>query len=769
MGALREFFGKYIYFTIFAVYLFSIYAARALHTSALPLGFALAALAGLLFVFAMVASGLVKNSRTRIIAYFVLVALSGLMYAGYSQRMLGSSVLDAFTGKDVDVVGKVSGFPRLSENGMSLFLDIYKIQSAELALEDKRPLGRVFVFIRGGRELPISYLYKLEAGGQLSVAREPRNRGDFSMQEYLLPFGVRHEMVMPAATFVDSAVPGGKASVMLLKLKRKLVESAEAMLKPPGRDIFLGLLIGDSAIYFPQELKDTFRIAGLTHLLVVSGSQVSLLFLLVSLLFLRVEQPLSLWGRALNIFKYSAIFGVILTYAVITGYEPSIRRAFVVIILVLLAHYLYYEVDSLNVLGQAGLILLAMHPLEAYSVSFQLTFSATIGLILAFKAFYPHVAGMHWLPRWALGILIGTGGAQFMVFPLLLRYFNQFTPMGLVSNLVAIPLASCTLILGVAFYALWWVPVLGGFIAWGVQNLCDGMLLWAKLMSGLPGASIYFVPISSLTALALIALVFMGFVMMGWGKTRMDRMLSLVFACAALLVVTSSARTYTTQLPCFRVLYTSSGAASAYIARDRSAVMFVSLPPSLDRQASLLTTSYWALVRNGARGVPVLAITGGEPVSGLWEELPFKPELVLPASGGELALKNAPCEIPRQLCGYATSDGALGMLGLWMQKNGSKTLVLIPALDELGARLDSVQLPAPQGERRILIVPGRDAAGAVSGIKGFLERSSISAVVMQGRGDVPEGLLMLADSVEFYSQAAKREMWFAANGVVKEY
>jgi ComEC/Rec2-related protein len=610
MQTLRLFFGRYVYFSIFALYLLSIYASRALPVE-LPTGLALGVMAAMLFIFALAVAGFVKNSRLRVGIYLALAALSGFLYAGYAQRMVSSSVLDAFNGQDVDIVGRVASFPRLSENGMSLFLDIYRIESPQLALEDKRPLGRAFVFIRGARDLPISFFYKLEASGVFDEAREPRNRGDFSMRDYLLPYGVRHELVIPAASFIEEATPTGKLSTVFFRVKQLLVNRAAAMLKPPGREIFLGLLIGDSAIYFPQELKDTFRIAGLTHLLVVSGSQVSLLFLLVSLLFLRVEHPLSFWGRSLNFLKYSAIFGVILSYAVLTGYEPSVRRAFVVIVLVLLAHYFYYEADGLNLLGQAGLILLAMHPLEAYSVSFQLTFSATLGLILAFKAFYPYVAGMRWLPRWALGILIGTGGAQVMVMPLLMRYFNQFTPLGLVSNLVAIPLASAVLLLGIAFYALWWVPAFGGFVAWLAQSSCDALYWWAKLVSSLPGSCIYLAPISSPVALGLIALVLVAFILFGWGESRIERLSALALACGALLVVSASARMYCSGLPAFRVLYASSGAVSAYVAPDRGAVMFASLPPSLDRQSSVMSTAYWALIRGGCRSVDTVVILGG--------------------------------------------------------------------------------------------------------------------------------------------------------------
>lgn len=769
MGAIRTFFSRYLYFTLFVAYLAAIYLSRLIPLWVLPAGVAMAAIVASLAAFVFLLFSLRDRPGLRMAGFFALVVVGGMAYAAYTDRLASSSVLVPFAGEDVEAEGLVDSFPRLTENGMSFFVRIQRIETASFALRDRRGLGRVYVFVREGRELPISYQYRVRLRGSLSAARESRNQGGFSMREYLRPFGVEHEVVVPSPEFVEKAEPAGQWSRLLYGLKRKMVERAESMLSSPGRELFLGLLIGDSAIYFPRELKDTFRVAGLTHLLVVSGSQVSLLFLLVGLVFLRAEAPLTRAGRALNVAKYAAILGVIFTYAVLTGYEPSIRRAFVVIVLVLIAHYLYYETEGLNLLGQAGIILLLIHPYEAHSISFQLTFSATLGLILALKVFFPLVRHYPRSARWLLGILFCTAGAQVMVFPLLIRYFNQFSPWGLVSNLVAIPLASLILLLGIAFYLLSGIPVIGAAVAWIVQVLVDAMHSWAQLFSRMPGSDLHFVPLSGPVLAALLGLILLAFVYFGWGHNRTERMASLLCISLVVLLLALAGRSYQNGLPHFRILYVSSGAAGALVDESRRATLFATLPPSKDRQVSMLANCYWLLVRGGARGVSTLVITGGTQEDGLWEELPFRPRLVMDLVSGVVHSKDGNPALPSALGCYTAPEGAPGILSVSLTGTGKAT-ILLPVSDRLPERL-SAGMPAREdmGGCRILVVPGSSARSSLGVLGGFLDTHRLDAVILQGRGAVPQSLLHFTGRTGIFTQSEKKELMVRSDGEVRAF
>ncbi len=763
MAGIWTLLSRHIYFALFLVFLASIHASRLVPGNGMTLWPVLLVLP-LLFGLFVLSFWLRTLSRGfRMALFLLLIAAGGFAYSTYVRQLASSSPLVIFEGEDVEAIGLVDTVPRLSENGISFFMRVTEMSTSKVVLRERRGLGRVYVYVRGGRDLPVSYQYRIRLRGQFQRAAESRNRGGFSMRAYLEPFGVTHEIVAPAETFIEQAEPEGAWARFLYHLRKELTDRASAALNSPQREVFLGLLIGDSVIYFPRELKETFRAAGLTHLLVVSGSQVSLLFLLVSLLFLRMESPLTPAGRIINILKYSAIFTVIMTYAVLTGFEPSIRRAFVISILVLIAHYLYYETEGLNLLGQAGIILLLIKPYEAFSVSFQLTFAATLGLILALKVFYPHFGRFHRRWRGILAVLAGTAGAQLMVFPLLIYYFNQFSPWGLLSNLVAIPLASLVVLLGVAFYLLGYIPILGAGVILCIRLLVSALHYWAGLFSWLPGADLHFVPLSGWTVVLLMTIIMLAFAAFGWGQSRTEKLSALLHLSLILLVLTICAVVYSRALPQYRVLYTSYGAASALVDRDRSATLFVCLPPTAERQASLLSNAYWLLVHEGASGISTLVILEGEPVEGLWSSAPFTPGVMLNSANGEvLAAGNA--AVSSRLDSVAGADGSLS---LWMVSLSRQARVFIPPVAQMQQRLASTSAPdGILGEIRIMVLPGYAARGKLSAVRSFLESNDLHTIVLQGRGEVPGSLQHYSSRVVLLTQQEMRGIAFSARGEV---
>jgi len=764
LDALRTFFGRYIYLSLFFLYLAGILLAPPLQLARFPPTLLLAGLVLLALAYVSVVRGNWPLPWLRVLALCWLIFAAGAVYAAFSERMLSSSLLEAFAGSDIELTGVVDSLPRFTEGGVSFFVNMHSIATPRVAVRERRTIGRAYVFVREGRGLPVSYGYGIRLRGAFQRARGARNRGEFSMRDYLRPFGVRYEVVAPSPLAVEFASPSSAWSRLLYRLKRSMVSRAEQLLRSPGREIFLGLLIGDSAIFFPRELKDTFRVAGLTHLLVVSGSQVSLLFVLVGLVFLRVESPLTRWGRCMNVTKYIAALGVIFTYAVLTGYEPSIRRAFVVIVLVLLAHYLYYEAEGLNLLGQAGLILLLMHPCEAHSVSFQLTFAATLGLILALKVLYPHVSQVPRAVRWVLGILLSTAGAQLMVFPLLLLYFNQVSLWGLLSNLVAIPIASLILLLGILFYFACGIPVANGAVAWIVQALVDALHAWAQFIGKLPGADYHFASCGGVAVACMLSLILLGFVSAGWGCTRAQRLVAALWAAMLIALLAASGYAYQRTLPQFRVFWVSSGAASALIDRGREATLLLVLPPSSERQQSLISRIYWVLVRGGARNVRCVAIMGGVPAEDLWSKAPFRPAIVLDLPRSTATVFGNALAVSASLGLHGTEEGVPGAIEL-MLKGGARTAVVYPLVNRLQERLPATVLPQPGiDEGRVLVIPGGSAREAIGCMRGFLERHPFDAVLFQGSGGIPEGLAYLSAKMRMHAQTEKSELTVFPDG-----
>lgn len=206
----------------------------------------------------------------------------------------------------------------------------------------------------------------------------------------------------------------------------------EARSTPPGA-LLAGFLIGDTS-QLPERDAEALRLAGLSHFVAVSGSNVAL-FLAAWWL---VGGPLSLGPRR------RAVYGMIgvLVFTVVTRWEPSVVRASVMASLVLAGRWAGRPITPWTALGGAVAISLLMAPELAGNVGFALSVAATGGII----AGIPLWAGRRPTAVWA--VLGATVSAQVAVAPLLLAWFGTVPLMAPVANLLAAPVVSASTALG---------------------------------------------------------------------------------------------------------------------------------------------------------------------------------------------------------------------------------------------------------------------------------------------------------------------------------
>jgi len=136
-----------------------------------------------------------------------------------------------------------------------------------------------------------------------------------------------------------------------------------------------GLLVGE---FDNQIFSEKFRSLGLSHILVISGFHFTLIVAFFGLLF-----------RFLMPYKYSLFLLLALSsfYALFIGMTPSIGRAFLSSALFLSAKLLGRVADGLNSLGVALIILLIYNPFFALSIGFQMSFLATLSILLFYQSY----------------------------------------------------------------------------------------------------------------------------------------------------------------------------------------------------------------------------------------------------------------------------------------------------------------------------------------------------------------------------------------------
>jgi competence protein ComEC len=240
---------------------------------------------------------------------------------------------------------------------------------------------------------------------------------------------------------------------------RKSILSALTSSLSPDQAAFLGGLILGRSVGFSQELRDEFKATGTTHLVALSGYNVSIIVLAVAGL-------LGFWFSRRIIFGISAL--TIVAFVLMTGAEASVVRAAIMGVILLVSERAGRPFLMRNAITLAATVMVILNPhVLLFDVGFQLSFFAFLGIVYlqpAIISFF-HLSLEPGVFGWRKN-LITTTAAQLMVLPLLLYYFGFFSPISFITNLLIIGFIPYTMLFGPLIYLGHLIsPLLGIFIS----------------------------------------------------------------------------------------------------------------------------------------------------------------------------------------------------------------------------------------------------------------------------------------------------------------
>jgi len=269
---------------------------------------------------------------------------------------------------------------------------------------------------------------------------------------------------------------------------RETLRSLLFRLPERARALLSALLLGSRGLLSTED-KEAFRQAGVAHLLALSGLHVGILvaggwFLLRLLRFPRA------W-------RYFLLIPAVGFYVLIGGLRVSLLRAGVMFGVVGVFWMLWERglvakawLDPLQGLSLAGLIVFLIWPWSVMDAAFQLSFSATAGIIILLPSWTnsPLRRRLPRIPRYFLDLVVVSACAQLGVIPFLTSTFGYLAPYGLLANLVLIPWTTVLLwagILGLPFLAIPQTQVGAGCI---LAGLSEPYLWVVERLGKLPGA-----------------------------------------------------------------------------------------------------------------------------------------------------------------------------------------------------------------------------------------------------------------------------------------
>lgn len=190
-----------------------------------------------------------------------------------------------------------------------------------------------------------------------------------------------------------------------------------------------------------RELGDRFAKTGLVHLLAISGGHVALIgavFLLIGRM-LRIPRRRVAW----------LTIGLVFAYLAVIGAPPSATRSGIMLALALVATVLQRPSATLPIVAAAALAILAVEPMAALDIGFQLSFAGVLGILLLRGAMMRRVPAA-WIrnpaARWLVESTVVSLAAFVTTAPVVAHHFGQVAPVSIAANLPAIPLTSLALI-----------------------------------------------------------------------------------------------------------------------------------------------------------------------------------------------------------------------------------------------------------------------------------------------------------------------------------
>lgn len=276
----------------------------------------------------------------------------------------------------------------------------------------------------------------------------------------------------------------------------------------PQASLGLGFLLGLKSS-LPDSLSEQLKLVGLTHVVVASGYNLTILIRLARRIFERRSK-----------YQTAAVaLGLIAAFLAVTGFSPSMARAALVTSLALWAWYFGRRIHPLLLLLFAAAITAGLNPLYLLDLGWWLSFLAFAGVLILAPLLQKRLSGDK-KPKFIVQIILETTAAQLLTLPLILWVFGNFAVLALVANVVVVPLVPVAMAATFAAGVIGLIasPVLSALVSWPATIILSFMTEAIKLLAGVPWASIP-MPISLVVMLFMYGFL-VAIIISMWHRTK---------------------------------------------------------------------------------------------------------------------------------------------------------------------------------------------------------------------------------------------------------
>ncbi|MBQ8394451.1 MAG: ComEC/Rec2 family competence protein [Clostridia bacterium] len=429
-----------------------------------------------------------RETLQRIIAITWLLVAFFVGFFGFSHRVHSYQDSVYYNGRYY-VTGTVVG--------KTYHGDLATLTLKGVAIDEERVDGKLIAYLSTAFVEDLSLSDKILLQGDVQTITSCM--GEYGFRASEIGDNVRFE-----CNRVQNVVKVGKAFDPFLTMRNRLQERIYAGMDEGSAAITVAVLTGDSS-GMESGLLQNMRAGGIAHIFAVSGLHVGALFgFCLAVLKVKPFRKLSKPSR------FILLASLLLFYAGVCGFSPSILRATVICLVAYGATLLGTGTDFLESLGGAALVILLLQPTALFEVGFQLSFLACLGLALlstpiqnGCELVYAKVRGAFpprkltdserkmiergdTLPpsiparmvRSVISFVSVSLAAQIATAPLQLHTFGYFSPLSLLLNCIFVPMLTCV------FAALLLCAIIACFLPVGAVGWLLGIpsMLWSGVL-----------------------------------------------------------------------------------------------------------------------------------------------------------------------------------------------------------------------------------------------------------------------------------------------
>jgi len=435
---------------------------------------------------------------------FILIAalfLGGLRYQ-LSVPHFNAFHIAFYNDRDYDVLvtGVLAEPPDYRDEYTNLRLNVTRVDTGDRELPAN---GLLLARVTNNQVFHYGDIIRLR--GKLKT---PPENEDFSYRDYLAAQHIHS--YMPTAEVTVLPGNGGNPFYRLMYgLKDKSLENIYKLFPDPESSLLAGILLGvDTGL--TDQLQQAFKNTGTAHIIAISGFNISIIAGLFVTFFSKFLGPRR--GAIL------AIIGIAF-YTLLVGADASVVRAALMGSLALFARQVGRRQFAVNALLVVALGMCIWNPLYIWDVGFQLSFFATLGLILYATPFsefanriitryFPASTAEKFAELFSEFVLL-TFAAQLTTIPIMAYHFQRISLVSFIANPFILPPQPAVMIIGglAVMLSLVWLP-LGQIVAWIAWPFVVYTIRMVELFDSIPHGTIVLGSLSIWFVIAFYAILF---------------------------------------------------------------------------------------------------------------------------------------------------------------------------------------------------------------------------------------------------------------------